>query len=215
MNLTVALAAACVAGAFVAYRANAQVPGATLPQSATLALVESVVMATRGTDPDAPSCELTVMEREGPHPPLPATAELVNEGELLMASAIIGKVASCELDPASEPAPAPDATATITVTEGVVTASYGAESACELAVIIGEPTPKQRSFERLEVKEGVVVVTQVVADRFACEMGEADPALAPPTPFVPLPVLPPQVGPGGAVFATWARPPCLSAHRLC
>eukprot|EP00168_Porphyra_purpurea_P005075 TRINITY_DN1610_c0_g1_i1.p3 TRINITY_DN1610_c0_g1~~TRINITY_DN1610_c0_g1_i1.p3 ORF type:complete len:228 (-),score=79.19 TRINITY_DN1610_c0_g1_i1:209-892(-) len=194
MRLSAAVAAACVASAAWATIATAQqmptplgggAPGAV---PATVVLMEDKVFAKRGEA----ECELAAIDPDVPQPPLPPTAVLANEEGKLMASAVIGMVASCELGDAPEtPLPA-GTTAVITVEEGVIMAKYGAEMACELGVVEGEPAPTQHRFATLVVEEGLLMAKAVVVDRFSCELGEADPALNAPPVFVPPPTLPGQ-----------------------
>jgi len=188
MKLSAAVAAACVASAAWATTTTAQqLPtplGSVMP--ARVVLVEDKVFAKRGEA----ECELTAIDPEVQQPPLPKMAMLANEEDLLMASAVIGSVASCELGDAPETPLRADATATIKVEEGVIMASYGAEMACELGVVEGEPAPMQHRNAHVYVEEGLLMAKAVIVDRFSCELGEADPALNGPPVYVPPPTMP-------------------------
>ncbi|OSX77087.1 hypothetical protein BU14_0161s0009 [Porphyra umbilicalis] len=193
MKLSAAVAAACVASAAWATTTTAhQLPTPHGPvMTARVVLVEDKVFAKRGEA----ECELAAIDPEVPQPPLPATAKLANEEDLLMASAVIGSVASCELGEAPETPLAAGASATIKVEEGVIMASYGAEMSCELGVVEGEPAPMQHRYARVMVEEGMLMAKAVIVDRFSCELGEADPALNGPPVYVPPPAMPPMQPP--------------------
>lgn len=189
MKLSTAVATACVAGVALAGTATAQAPARPMAQ---LTIEEGIVMAKYGAEM---MCELTEVDPETPQPPLPQGAYLENKEELLWASAIIGSVASCEMGDAPEGGLPSGAYAMVKVEEGKIMASYGAEASCELGVVEGEPAPNQHTSARLTVEEGKLMATAVVVDRFECELGEADPSIDMPPPFVPPPTGPPTAPP--------------------